>query len=137
MAGKKVSSAPAAPASAEVVATTEAQGDGASQADTAIVGSGADASGAGLIDSLSTKEPDAAPVEGRLVFPLQVMLRNNGGFAISEPVSGAFLQAGGSQMVWLHDEAHASRVEDNLRELAERNNLVGLLAAEPLPAAND
>lgn len=72
-----------------------------------------------------------------ITFPAQAILRNNGRIAVAEPVSGAYLQAGGSQPVQLHDEAHASRVVDNLRALTERNFMgADALTLEVLPGAN-
>lgn len=85
---------------------------------------------------LTPAVPETEPVAALSAFPVQVMLRNNGGFSVSEPVSGAFLPAGGSQVVTLHDEAHASRVLDNLRELAHLNHLGDALVVEALPVPN-
>lgn len=84
----------------------------------------------------STEDMQVA-VTVAVVYPKQVMLANNGSFAISEPVSGAFLAAGGSQRITLHDEAHASRVWDNLRELVRLNHLSGALTADGVPIVNE
>lgn len=67
--------------------------------------------------------PKATSARPEIVFPIEVTLRNHSGIAIAEPVSGAFLAAGGSAKVTLHDEAHAYRVFDNLRELKVRHRL--------------
>lgn len=67
--------------------------------------------------------PKATSARPEIAFPITVTLRNHSRIAIAEPVSGAYLAAGGSAKVTLHDEAHASRVFDNLRELKARNRL--------------
>lgn len=125
---KKVSSVAAAPAPADAAAPAEAL------AAPVATGEALPADNP-LPESHQALAADDVPAEALAapVYPIQVTLRNNGGFAVAEPVSGAFLQAGGSQTVWLHDEAHASRVLDNLRELAERNHLVGALVADGFP----
>lgn len=67
-------------------------------------------------------------------YPRTVTLRNNGPISITDPATGAFLSAGGSQAVTLHDEAQASRLVDNFKSLAERNYLPeGALVIEGLP----
>ena len=85
-----------------------------------------------VLDEALPDAPASAALAG-ITFPFEVTLSNNGGFAVSDPVSGAFLPAGGSQTVWLHDEAHASRVRDSLCELAKRNNLVDALLVNGRP----
>jgi len=116
--------ATAAAAVSEVVIT----GAGASGADTLAIRE--------LLENVLPEVLIEAPVAD-FTFPAQVTLSNNGGFAVSEPASGAFLQAGGMQTIWLHDEAHASRVRDNLRELAKRHNLAGLLLVNGVPLDTD
>lgn len=86
------------------------------------------------VEPVENTEPPAWPEP---TYPVEVTLSNNGGFAIAEPVSGAYLQAGGMQTVWLHDAAHASRVFDNLRELAQRHHLAGALLVNGVPIETD
>lgn len=76
---------------------------------------------AGTADADADNEAIAAVPE--ITFPITIRLRNHSGIAIAEPVSGAFLAAGGTAEVELHDEAHASRVFDNLVELKRINRL--------------
>ena len=137
---KATSAAPVtAPAVAEVpteaVVATLAATDADATVQTVVV-TDPDAAGTTLPAELADDaKPLAALPEPE--FPVEVTLSNNGGFAVSEPVSGAFLPAGGSQTVWLHDAAHASRVLDNLRELALRHQLNGVLLVNGLPLGAD
>jgi hypothetical protein len=50
-------------------------------------------------------------------FPTEAVLRNNGDLAVVEPVTAAFVSAGGNVHITLLDEAHASRVIENLAEI--------------------
>lgn len=73
--------------------------------------------------------------EAQDLFPRTVTIRNNSGIAMSEPYSGAYLQAGGSATVTLHDSDHAHRVLENFAALLERNYLQPeVLSIEGLPA---
>lgn len=65
-------------------------------------------------------------------FPCHVVIRNNSGIALADPVSGAFAQAGGSATVQLHDADHASEVVRSLTAFAEANYIpFDKLAIEP------
>jgi hypothetical protein len=69
-----------------------------------------------------------APVK----FPIRVNLRNNSSIPLSEPITGAYLPAGGAATVQMHDEAHAESVMDSLQKLAETNYLKpGSLVGDP------
>lgn len=65
-------------------------------------------------------------------FPCHVVIRNNSGIALADPVSGAFAQAGGSATLQLHDREHASEVVRSLTAFAEANYIpFDKLAIEP------
>ncbi len=69
-------------------------------------------------------------------YPCDVTLRNNGTVAITDPVSGKYLDAGGSAVMQLSDAAHAAVVADNFRAMEQANLMPeGALAIEGLPAA--
>ncbi len=59
---------------------------------------------------------DLGPLAG-LEFPVTGTLRNHGGHPFTEAVTGKLVQAGGSEEVTLHDEAHASRFLSNLADI--------------------
>lgn len=54
-------------------------------------------------------------------FPLDAVLRNDGSLAVSEPVSGAFVSAGGNAHIALHDEDHALSVLESIEEINASN----------------
>ena len=72
---------------------------------------------------------EAAPA---ITFPLNAIVRNHGPIAVPEPISGAFLPAGGSATITLHDEEFAERVAASLKNIAETNYLApGALEVGP------
>ncbi|MBC7621246.1 MAG: hypothetical protein H7293_20055 [Candidatus Saccharibacteria bacterium] len=69
------------------------------------------------------------------VFPLSATLRNNSPIPISETFTHAFMQAGGSSDVVIHDAEHLANVQQNLSELAALNYFdPALLVIDGLPS---
>lgn len=58
--------------------------------------------------------------EGR-GFPRPITLRNHGGFAVTEPATGAYVAPGATFHATVHDRAQALRVLQNARFISERN----------------
>ena len=85
----------------------------------------ADASGAAGAASPSTtpKVEKTSEAAHEPTFPLQVVLRNHAPIGFPEPVTGAYLAAGGSATVTLHDEEHAMQFADSLEKVVETNFL--------------
>lgn len=74
-------------------------------------------------DELNAQEPEREAPPFVESFPCVVMLLNHSGIAITERITGAFVPAGGSAPITLHDEAHASLVAESLQKLVEENFL--------------
>lgn len=77
---------------------------------------------AALADAMNAEEPEA-PARPALGFPCNVRLLNHSQIALSEPITGAFLAAGGVAIISLHDQEHAQSVSESLRKLVEDNYL--------------
>lgn len=75
-----------------------------------------------LADALNAKEPEA-PARPAFTFPCTARLLNHSPIALSEPITGAFLAAGGVAIISLHDQEHAQSVSESLRKLVEDNYL--------------
>lgn len=56
-------------------------------------------------------------------FPRRLLVSNNSGIAIVEPVSGAYIQAGGKATIVLTSLEHAHEVMENLKAVLEQNYL--------------
>lgn len=54
------------------------------------------------------------------VFPRSITLRNNSGFAVAEPATGAFIGGGASVHVVLRDKAQAVRMLQNVESIRRR-----------------
>ena len=61
-------------------------------------------------DGAQTKELDASVQPEKVTFPVSLTLRNHGRIAIKEPVTGAFLSAGGHANVQVHDQEQLDRL---------------------------
>lgn len=56
-------------------------------------------------------------------FPRRVLVSNNAGLALVEPITGAYIQPGGKAHITLTDPDHAHRVAENLRAVLDQNYL--------------
>lgn len=82
--------------------------------DTAAGGDGSDSLEGGL--GADDEEPETT-------YPRRVKVTNHSAVAIVEPITGAYIQAGGKAPLYLHDADHEHRVMENIRATLEQNNL--------------
>lgn len=67
-------------------------------------------------------------------FPCVIEVGNNSGIALTEPVSGAYIQAGGTGRITLLSFDHAHQVQENLQAMLDLNYLDhGVLVITKLP----
>lgn len=77
----------------------------------------------------------ARRAKAEVVYPRRVLVTNNGGKSLLEPISGAFIQAGGKASIVFADAEHEQRIGENLAALLEQNNLPdSCLEVEDLPS---
>lgn len=68
--------------------------------------------------------------DGGSEWPKVATLRNHGGISVIEPVTGAFLGAGGSHVIELQDQDHFDAVTASLEAVGQANGLSDKLAMD-------
>jgi len=131
------SEAPAPEVQAVVAAAAELEGSSEPAAEVPAADGEAVSEASEDAESEPAPEFDAMAVWlNTTVFPVQITLRNHGSMPKVEPISGAYLDAGGVASVTLHNPEHAVSVLDNLSALNDDDTSAtrGLVADE-LPFA--
>jgi hypothetical protein len=83
------------------------------------------------------REAEAAQISSvkpAVKYPRRVQVSNNSGIALVEPITGAYIQAGGKAPIRLHDADHEHNVAANLAAVLAQNYLPeSVLVIEDLP----
>jgi hypothetical protein len=87
-----------------------------------------------LVEGAATATAETPVVDvvavAEVIWPKQAVLRNHSGTAVVEPITGKYLQAGGSEPIELRDQEHEDAVAANVVALSENAGRIGALALD-------